>query len=252
MKTADKGFTLVELAIVMTIIGLLIGGVLKGQELLENARVTSTVSQVKSYDAATFTFLDAYGALPGDITNPAERLANCITDICNIGGNGNGKIANDDTTPAYIELYNFFVHLDKAGMIKGVDGGDTTAFNGPNHMENFFPATPLGYRIGVQDWVDDRFYNGSLITGSSEPHRVYAIPALGKLSYSDQPMLPVKIMRQFDTKMDDGKPHSGSVQVSIYNDCPTVGYMNGTDENEYAQTDAGNTGGCPIIIKTAF
>ena len=48
----QKGFTLVELAIVMTIIGLLIGGVLKGQELMENARVTSTVAQVKGYEGA--------------------------------------------------------------------------------------------------------------------------------------------------------------------------------------------------------
>jgi prepilin-type N-terminal cleavage/methylation domain-containing protein len=51
-QTSQAGFTLVELAIVMIIIGLLIAGVLKGQELIANARVTSTVAQVKAIDAA--------------------------------------------------------------------------------------------------------------------------------------------------------------------------------------------------------
>jgi prepilin-type N-terminal cleavage/methylation domain-containing protein len=52
----QAGFTLVELAIVMIIIGLLIAGVLKGQALIANAQVTATVAQVKAIEAATSTF----------------------------------------------------------------------------------------------------------------------------------------------------------------------------------------------------
>ena len=74
---SQAGFTLVELAIVMIIIGLLIGGVLKGQELITNAQITATVAQVKSIDGATTTFKDMYNALPGDMLNPAGRLPNC-------------------------------------------------------------------------------------------------------------------------------------------------------------------------------
>ena len=62
---AQAGFTLVELAIVMIIIGLLIAGVLKGQALINNARVTSTVAQTKAIEAATTTFKDTYAALAG-------------------------------------------------------------------------------------------------------------------------------------------------------------------------------------------
>src|SRR5437016_3490712 len=91
---AEVGFTLVELAIVMIIIGLLIAGVLKGQALIANARVTATVAQNKAVEAAVSTFRDTYAGLPGDIFNPATRLPNCAGAPCNTAGNGHGKLAN--------------------------------------------------------------------------------------------------------------------------------------------------------------
>src|SRR3990172_13141075 len=80
----QKGFTLVELALVMVIIGLLIGGILKGQQLVTNARATSTVSQTRQIEAATTTFQDSYGALPGDM-NGVGKIPGC-TAACNIPG----------------------------------------------------------------------------------------------------------------------------------------------------------------------
>jgi prepilin-type N-terminal cleavage/methylation domain-containing protein len=89
---AQAGFTLVELAIVMIIIGLLIAGVLKGQQLIGNAKVTAQVAQVKSIDAATSTFKDMYAALPGDISNASTRLPNCGAAPCATNGNGDGSV----------------------------------------------------------------------------------------------------------------------------------------------------------------
>ncbi|HMD55271.1 MAG TPA: prepilin-type N-terminal cleavage/methylation domain-containing protein, partial [Phycisphaerae bacterium] len=92
---AQAGFTLVELAIVMIIIGLLIAGVLKGQALIANAQVTSTVAQVKAIEAATTTFKDTYNALPGDLGPagvPALRLPNCAAAPCSTAGNGDGQL----------------------------------------------------------------------------------------------------------------------------------------------------------------
>ncbi len=74
----QRGFTLVELAIVMIIIGLLIGGVLKGQELISNAQVSASAAQVKATEAGISTFQDAYGAIPGDMVSPATRIPNCV------------------------------------------------------------------------------------------------------------------------------------------------------------------------------
>src|SRR5271170_4444563 len=90
----EGGFTLVELAIVMIIIGLLIAGVLKGQALIGNARVTATVAQTKAIEAATSTFRDTYASLPGDMLTPAPRLQNCLGAPCTTAGDGNGILNN--------------------------------------------------------------------------------------------------------------------------------------------------------------
>lgn len=75
----QSGFTLVEIAIVLVIIGLLLGGVLKGQELIENARIKGIVSDMKSVQAAYNGYLDRYKAIPGDETG-------CNNDSSWLGG----------------------------------------------------------------------------------------------------------------------------------------------------------------------
>ena len=75
----------------MTIIGLLIGGILKGQEMIMTARVTATVAQVKAYESAVVTFKDAYDAVPGDMPRAEQKLPGCNAN-CNpfadTAGNG--------------------------------------------------------------------------------------------------------------------------------------------------------------------
>ena len=73
----QSGFTLVELSIVLVIIGLIIGGILKGQELIGNAQIKNVASQAQSYQAATAAFRDKYGALPGDLVSANMIIPNC-------------------------------------------------------------------------------------------------------------------------------------------------------------------------------
>ncbi|MBI3440941.1 MAG: prepilin-type N-terminal cleavage/methylation domain-containing protein, partial [Proteobacteria bacterium] len=92
----QKGFTLVELAIVLTIIGLLIGGILKGQQLMQNARITATMGQIRAVESATTTFRDTYGGMPGDLANAATRVPNCAA-ICGLTA---GATAGDGSVGA--------------------------------------------------------------------------------------------------------------------------------------------------------
>jgi prepilin-type N-terminal cleavage/methylation domain-containing protein len=70
----EQGFTLVELAIVLVIIGLIIGGILKGQELIASARLKSTMTEIDAVRAAAATFQDKYGGLPGDYFDGQAQL----------------------------------------------------------------------------------------------------------------------------------------------------------------------------------
>ncbi len=111
VKRDQAGFTLVEIAIVMVIIGLLIGGVLKGQAMIENAKVKRVVKQADEIRAAVMTFYDKYGVYPGD-----ENLANVPPVGGDGSGNGNGQITGT-------EIYEVYRDLSLAGMIGGTYNG---------------------------------------------------------------------------------------------------------------------------------
>ena len=107
----ESGFSLVELAIVLLIIGLIIGGILKGQELLESARLKSILTQVNDYRVQTSIFLEKYGYLPGDFDKAEEFIDNTLKN-----GNGNG-IIDGDGLAVDSEAFQFWAHLAKAQLI---------------------------------------------------------------------------------------------------------------------------------------
>lgn len=76
-----KAFTLVEFAVVITIMGLLIGGTLAGIEIIRNSKVAATIAQIDSYNAAVNAFYKTYGSLPGDMLDADKRLPNCEADL---------------------------------------------------------------------------------------------------------------------------------------------------------------------------
>jgi prepilin-type N-terminal cleavage/methylation domain-containing protein len=87
IQTTTRGFSLVEIAIALVVIGLLIGGILKGRELIDNAKVNMTGAQLVGLEAAGRAFISNYYSIPGDMSNPSLRLPNCDAAPCSTSGN---------------------------------------------------------------------------------------------------------------------------------------------------------------------
>ncbi len=122
MKT--KGFTLVELAIVLVIVGIILGGVLKGQEIIANAKIKRIVNDYKGYLAAIYTYQERYSALPGDDRRASARFSGC-SGISN--GDGDGRMDDEDGTT----WGRYWLHLRCAGIIPGSGSNHPThAFGG--------------------------------------------------------------------------------------------------------------------------
>ncbi len=150
---AQGGFTLIEIAIVLVIIGLLLGGVLQGQQLIENSRVRGAVNDFNGIPAAAYSYLDRYGRMPGD---DGSAATSALTDLkarggawgtITIAGNANGQIANvlaetfaPSPTSTTDESLAFWQHLRAAGFIPG-----NPALAGPQAL----PQNPFGGLVGV-------------------------------------------------------------------------------------------------------
>jgi prepilin-type N-terminal cleavage/methylation domain-containing protein len=209
---AQAGFTLVELAIVMIIIGLLIAGVLKGQALIANAQVTATVAQVKAVDAAVTTFRDTYNALPGDITSPGTKLPNCAANVlCNTAGNGDGIIGNTPgATPVGAEGERFFVHLGEASLITNIVPDVT----GSVVVGRNFPGTKISNTVlldgGTATGAAAGFVNP--ITAQAYAPGTYLVITAGIAApgNANVGLTPDQALR-IDTKLDDAVPDAGHV-----------------------------------------
>lgn len=146
MKAIRKqgGFTLVEIAIVLVIIGLLLAGVLKGQEMIENGRVKSAATDLNGVAAAYNSYLDRYKAIPGDDGPTANITPRGGSWATMTGGNGNGiLVATAATTfnpAANAENELFFRHLRAAGYLSG----DPAAT-----LVNALPLNAWGGRTGI-------------------------------------------------------------------------------------------------------
>jgi prepilin-type N-terminal cleavage/methylation domain-containing protein len=183
----QSGFTLVEIAIVLVIIGLLLGGILKGQELITNARVRSIIDQGDAVKAAYYAFRDRYKALPGDMLAATANTQLPNSGAAPGGGDGNGQIATN------AERGLVWTHLQLAGFINGTYNGTAVAavWTCPTAT---CPANAYG--------------SGLMLSFGSE--------ASGTAGNSHElwtgANIPVGIVAEIDRKIDDGIPQTGSFQ----------------------------------------
>ncbi|OGA70652.1 MAG: hypothetical protein A3G81_17780 [Betaproteobacteria bacterium RIFCSPLOWO2_12_FULL_65_14] len=185
MKTPQKGFTLVEIAIVLVIIGLLLGGILKGQEMITQAKIKNVVADFTGVSAAYYGYQDRYRAIPGDDPNAASRWAVAPPAV---SGDGNGVVGGtyNEATDNTQESRKWWDHLRRAGFVSG--SGYTQPFNAVTGM------------IGVQ--TGNGAGTGAAMGGIS-----------GLLMCSAN--LPDKIAIAADMQMDDGMPDKGTVRADL-------------------------------------
>ena len=187
MKRLQRGFTLVEIAIVLVIIGLLLGGILKGQEMITQAKTKNVISDFSGISAAYLGYQDRYRATPGDDNGAATRWAVAPAAV---SGNGNGTVAgayNDPCTavPAP-ESCQWWDHLRRSGFVAG--SGVTQ------------PLNTAGGMIGAQ--------TGDTAGGA----------ALGGFAglIMCSANLPDKIAIAADTQMDNGLSATGTIRAHLH------------------------------------
>jgi prepilin-type N-terminal cleavage/methylation domain-containing protein len=218
MDKRSSGFTLIEMAIVLVIVGLLIGGVLGGQQLIQSARVRNLISQQDGVKAAFFGFQDRYRGLPGDYSAASTNI-NCGTFTC-VNGNGNGQIKTAGGVHEEILAWN---HLSAAGFINGSYTMDTSGVAAPAPGNT--PTNPIGTYMqlvydgqwGVSANLLDNVLKHNIKTGNQ---------------------VPVEIISEVDRKIDDGNPYTGSFQYSTFVGSGGQLDVGGTDENSCTSSDA--------------
>lgn len=234
VKSDERGFTLVELAVVMIIIGLLIGGVLKGQELVKNAQVASTISQIKGYNGAVSTFDDMYSGVPGDLRNAENRIPECdVANGCVFAGGaanlGNRRIdVLPDVAPAN-ESVAFWVQLSQANLISGIRSDQGNIFDGRLPSAKVGGGFHVGFsrtgQTGHFAQVDggDQLRSGHYFALNND-----AGQAISALSATFSP----NVVQRLDTKLDDGNGEGGSVRAFSGDEaCTTNGVYNETESD---------------------
>jgi hypothetical protein len=210
------GFTLIELATVIATIGLIVGGIMVGQDLVKGAKLNSVMSEVHMYRTAISNFQAKYKQLPGDMVNASGIWSNCDATPSNCNGNGNWLL---DDSNNYNERFRFWQHLSLSEVISG----------------NY-----TGVRSPSSEWIDSgvntpesAFDNAIVFTHQRMPYKA-DINSLyfGTIddddtedsSASEAVFTPAEA-KKIDRKSDDGHPRAGKIRAEAgvnFSSCETA------------------------------
>ena len=215
----NAGFSFIELAVVIVIIGLLIGGILGGQSLLTSSKLKSIQGEAKAHNQAVLTFRSKYQALPGDMRNATSvwnaahgTATTCRTTVssakttCN--GDGNGRISATNGTDDW-ERARMWQHLHNAGIMAERLPGNITVGNEATYDVNMprskygkagWTVAYMGYGDGTLVYLGAPMGRHSFIFGGETAG-----------TWNVTPVLSASDAWAIDSKFDNGKPSSGSI-----------------------------------------
>jgi prepilin-type N-terminal cleavage/methylation domain-containing protein len=218
----SKGFTLVELALVLVIIGLIAGGVMIGQDLISAAHVRAQISQFEKFNTAVNTFRSKYNGIPGDLrSDQAQGFGFVARAGTRSHGDGNGVLEKCDLTigayPVGCEFLLFWSDLSLSGLIDanlpGAVDGDPNA-NSYEQTLTYFPRSKVSEGTTVLAAVhnDSSFWYVLMGFDHIDPFnmapRMY--PMSGPQAYG------------FDVKVDDGYALTGNTRATMWNQLDPV------------------------------
>ena len=198
-NTKQGGFTLVEIAIVLVIIGLLLGGILKGQELINNAKVRSVADRQNSLKAAWFGFVDRYNFIPGDSKRAIQLVPNAVERTAS-DGSGDGRLTLGESVLAMQELTG-------AGFLRCPQcSASVRAIPNPeNSLINQYSGV-----MSIWNESDQYAARGEASTSTN-----------GRLQIHSGPRIPSNILSEVDRKIDDGIPNSGDMVFNSFDPATT-------------------------------
>ena len=189
MKSQQSGFTLVEIAIVLVIIGLLLGGILKGQELINSAKVKNLANDFRVIPTYIYAFQDKFKALPGDDAQVTTHVTGSTLATTPAASIGNGVInGNWNSTTATDETRLFWQHV----RLSNLAAGPTDTADGA-----YTPKNAVGGTLGVSSATAAQLQ----ISGMTGTYQVCSSGILGKFA------------KQLDIQMDDGVTNTGSMRA---------------------------------------
>lgn len=209
MQSNNKGFTLVELSIVIVIIGLIVAGVTAGQSLVKQAQMRSIITEAQQISAAANAFKLQFDGVPGDITNGSSYW----TTGCLAAGGGGASVAlecNGDGNKQILvaatntgEMYMAWYHMSRAGVFPGtfVPGAVLLGVLGDNIPASKFSGA--GITLG---------YDGGLLTSTaSVAKNIILFGAPTAANIANKAILTPGQASAIDSKADDNNPNRGAI-----------------------------------------
>jgi prepilin-type N-terminal cleavage/methylation domain-containing protein len=225
----NAAFTLIELSIVLVIIGLIVGGVLVGRDLIEVAQVRKVISDVEKFQTAFNTFQVKYNCIPGDCPNATQFWGtdtNCpfqparaapATPTCD--GDGDGQIvSNEDNINFAYESWRAWQQLGNAGLIAGSYSGTSWAGNSQSMTMGPGVNSPAIFNSSHAITVHYLINGGWGLVTSVRYQNVFDIfgPTNAATGTGFDPPFTPGQMFSIDSKLDDGHAMTGRVVSGIY------------------------------------